>query len=76
MQRIIVAGGDTSSYVARALGIKAVEMLTPLVAGAPLCKAFAPGSPVDGIQVAFKGGQVGSENFFGLLKEGVVPSAL
>ncbi|MNL52160.1 hypothetical protein D3C87_1753100 [compost metagenome] len=64
LQRIVVAGGDTSSYAARAMGIEAVEMIAPLSPGAPLCRAYAPGSAVDGLQVVFKGGQVGKEDFF------------
>lgn len=64
LQRIIIAGGDTSSYAARAMGIEAVEMIAPLAPGAPLCKAYAPGSAIDTLQVAFKGGQVGKEDFF------------
>lgn len=62
--RLVVAGGDTSSYAARALGIEAVEMIAPLVPGAPLCKAIAKGEAVHGIEICFKGGQVGSEDFF------------
>ncbi|WP_207492362.1 four-carbon acid sugar kinase family protein [Aridibaculum aurantiacum] len=70
LTRIVVAGGDTSSYAARAMGIEAVTMIAPLAPGAPLCKASAPGSPLDGIEINFKGGQVGAEDYFGLLKEG------
>lgn len=62
--RICVAGGDTSSFAARALGIEAMTMIAPLTPGAPLCRAFASGSPADGREVVFKGGQVGSENYF------------
>ena len=64
LKRVVVAGGDTSSYAARAMGIEAVEMIAPLTPGAPLCRAFAPGSSIDQLQVAFKGGQVGKEDFF------------
>ena len=38
---------------------------TPLAPGAPLCRAYAPGSPVDGCEVNFKGGQVGAPDYFG-----------
>ncbi len=62
--RVIVAGGDTSGYVAAALGIQALEMLAPLAPGNPVCRAYAPGSPFDGIEIAFKGGQVGSRDYF------------
>lgn len=70
LQRIVIAGGDTSSYVARAIGIEAVEMIAPLTPGAPLCKAYAPGSTVDGLEVNFKGGQVGSADYFGMVRDG------
>ncbi|GAB4024646.1 four-carbon acid sugar kinase family protein [Spirosoma gilvum] len=72
LKRVVVAGGDTSSYAVRAMGIEAVEMIAPLVPGAPLCRATAPGSPFDGVEVNFKGGQVGSENYFGVLLEGKI----
>lgn len=71
IKRVVIAGGDTSSYAARALGIEAVEMIAPLSPGAPLCKAYAPGSPVDGIEINLKGGQVGGEDYFGRLLEGI-----
>lgn len=64
VRRLCVAGGDTSSYAARALGIEALKMIAPLTPGAPLCRAHAPDSPVDGCEVVFKGGQVGGEDYF------------
>jgi uncharacterized protein YgbK (DUF1537 family) len=72
VQRICVAGGDTSSYAARVLGIEALEMMARLTPGAPLCRAHAPGSPVDGREIVFKGGQVGAENYFETVKRGRV----
>jgi 3-oxoisoapionate kinase len=70
VQRVCLAGGDTSSFAARALGIEALEMIAPLTPGAPLCKAFAPGSPIHQREVVFKGGQVGGENYFEIVKNG------
>jgi len=70
LQRIVIAGGDTSSYAARAMEIDAVEMIAPLVTGAPLCKAISENKSINGIEVNFKGGQVGSENYFELLLNG------
>jgi len=64
VRRACVAGGDTSGYVARRLGITALEMAAPLAPAAPLCKAHAPGSAADGLELAFKGGQVGKRDFF------------
>ena len=59
-----------SSFAARALGIEALEMIAPLTPGAPLCRALAPGSPADKMEVVFKGGQVGPENYFQIVKNG------
>ena len=70
IRRLCLAGGDTSSYAARALGITALEMLAPLTPGAPLCRVHAPGSSVDNCEVVFKGGQVGAENYFQMVLQG------
>jgi uncharacterized protein YgbK (DUF1537 family) len=70
VRRLLVAGGDTSGYLARALGIEALEMIAPLTPGAPLCRARAPGSPADGLEVNFKGGQVGSPDYFAAVARG------
>jgi uncharacterized protein YgbK (DUF1537 family) len=66
IKRIIVSGGDTSSYAARAMEINAVEMIAPMVKGAPLCKIHSSNALMHGVEINFKGGQVGSESYFGL----------
>jgi uncharacterized protein YgbK (DUF1537 family) len=70
VKRIVIAGGDTSSYAARAMEIEAVEMIAPIVVGAPLCKAISKNKFVNELEVNFKGGQVGSENYFEILLNG------
>jgi uncharacterized protein YgbK (DUF1537 family) len=70
VRRICIAGGDTSSYAARAMGIEALEMIAPLTPGAPLCRAFASGSPADSCEIVFKGGQVGAEDYFQTVLKG------
>jgi uncharacterized protein YgbK (DUF1537 family) len=74
LQRLVIAGGDTSGYVARAMGIEAVEMIAPISPGAPLCKAHAPRAATDGLEVNFKGGQVGAEDYFLSVLEGRIIS--
>ncbi|HTT56815.1 MAG TPA: four-carbon acid sugar kinase family protein [Opitutaceae bacterium] len=71
-RRVVIAGGDTSSHAVRTLGLEALEMIAPLAPGAPLCRARAPGSPLDGLEVNFKGGQVGAEDYFGAVARGSV----
>jgi uncharacterized protein YgbK (DUF1537 family) len=75
IRRLVVAGGDTSTYAARALGIEALEMVAPIVPGAPLCIARAPGSAVDGVEVNFKGGQVGGDDYFKRMQLGHRPGS-
>lgn len=72
IDRLVIAGGDTSSYTAAAMHIKAVSMLAPFVKGAPLCNVYAPDSPADGIEINLKGGQVGAADYFVALKNGTV----
>ena len=73
VKRIVIAGGDTSSYAARAMEIEAVEMIAPIVIGAPLCKAISKNKSIKGLEVNFKGGQVGSVNYFEILLNGAQP---
>ena len=68
--RVCIAGGDTSSYAALAMGIEALEMIAPLTPGAPLCRALALGSPADKCEIVFKGGQVGAEDYFHTVLKG------
>lgn len=69
IKRVCISGGDSASYATRELGIEALEIVCPTVPGAPLCKAFAPGLPIDGVEICFKGGQVGREEYFGFLQK-------
>lgn len=64
LERLVVAGGDTSSLFARHLGIEAVEMVAPIVPGAPLCRIHAQKPHIHGVAVNFKGGQVGDLDYF------------
>ncbi|MES2575622.1 MAG: four-carbon acid sugar kinase family protein [Bacteroidota bacterium] len=64
IKRILFAGGDTSSYAASELDILALEMIAPIAPGAPLCKAVSDNEWVNGIEMNFKGGQVGTADYF------------
>jgi len=70
VKRVVIAGGDTSSYAARAMEIDAVEMIASLVIGAPLCKAYSKNKKINGLEVNFKGGQVGVEDYFEVMANG------
>jgi len=70
IKRVVIAGGDTSSYAARTMEIDAVEMIAPLVIGAPMCKAHSKNKKIHGLEVNFKGGQVGGKDYFGVIMKG------
>lgn len=70
VKRVVIAGGDTSGRVANALKISALEMIAPLTRGAPLCKVSAPGAKVNGLEIVFKGGQIGTPDFFTRVRNG------
>lgn len=70
LQRLVFAGGDTSSFAARALDIEALEMIAPITPGAPLCRVISPGNHLHGLEVNIKGGQVGAKEYFGTVLEG------
>lgn len=64
VRRVCVAGGDTCSYTLRQLDIHSLELLMPIAPAAPLCRAFSDDSRFDGLQVASKGGQIGTPDYF------------
>ena len=72
LRRFVVAGGDTSTVAVKMLSIDALEMISPLTPGAPLCRVLAPGHDLDGREVVLKGGQMGGPSFFSHVRAGRV----
>ncbi|MEJ8475832.1 four-carbon acid sugar kinase family protein [Roseibium algae] len=68
-RRAVVSGGDTSGHATRQLGIFALSALAPTIPGAAIFKAHADG-PMDGLELALKGGQMGSHDYFGWVRDG------
>jgi len=64
LRRFVVIGGDTSWYVANELRIEALEMAGPMAPGSPLCRIHSASPGIDGREIVFKGGQVGTDDFF------------
>jgi 3-oxoisoapionate kinase len=71
LRRAVIAGGDTSSHAARQLGIYALELLTPIAPGSPLCLASSNTPRFDGLEIALKGGQGGQADYFGRILTGM-----
>ncbi len=68
LRRLLIAGGDTSSYAMQELGVHALEMAAELTPGAPLCRAHADDPLIDGVELALKGGQMGGQDYFGRVR--------
>ena len=69
LPRAVIAGGDTSSHAARALGLVALTAETPVARGARCCAAT--GRPGAGrLEIALKGGQMGPPDFFVRIRDG------
>lgn len=71
LPRAVIAGGDTSSHALTELGVAALTTLLPLPAtpGSPLCTAHDK-SGIGKLQIALKGGQVGGDDYFSMIREG------
>ncbi|QDA36133.1 four-carbon acid sugar kinase family protein (plasmid) [Paracoccus liaowanqingii] len=72
IRRSVISGGDTSGHAMRQLGLQALTALAPTIPGAALCRAFGDG-PHDGLEIALKGGQMGSQDYFGWIRDGGGP---
>jgi 3-oxoisoapionate kinase len=72
LRRAVISGGDTSGHGMRQLGLGALEAVAPTIPGAALCRAHGTGAH-DGLEIALKGGQMGSEDYFGWIRSGGGP---
>jgi uncharacterized protein YgbK (DUF1537 family) len=70
LSRAVVAGGDTSSHALGEMGIAALTLKMPLpqTPGSPLCVAHGGGT--DGLEISLKGGQVGGDDYFSMIRAG------
>ena len=65
VRRVVIAGGDTSSYAMQEIGLEALEMQAEIAPGAPLCRGHSRDARIDGLEIALKGGQMGKVDYFG-----------
>jgi uncharacterized protein YgbK (DUF1537 family) len=70
LARVSLSGGDTSSYVARRMGIEALHVKAPFAAAMPMCQVSATNAAVNGLEMIFKGGQTGTVSFFEDVRRG------
>lgn len=72
LKRAVIAGGDTSSHALKELRVDALTTLLPLpqTPGSPLCVAHGSYEPTNGLQIALKGGQIGTDGYFSQIRDG------
>jgi uncharacterized protein YgbK (DUF1537 family) len=69
--RVVLCGGDTASHAVQQLNLTAITFAGALAPGAPLCRAHADeGTGLDGLELVLKGGQIGPEDFFDIVRRG------
>jgi uncharacterized protein YgbK (DUF1537 family) len=69
VRRVLLCGGDTASHAVQQLDIHALTWVANLQPGCPLCRAHSD-TELNGLELALKGGQVGSEDFFDVVRGG------
>jgi uncharacterized protein YgbK (DUF1537 family) len=70
VRRAVISGGDTSGHASQCLGIYALSALAPTIPGAALFQAHSEKADFDGLQLALKGGQMGTDDYFGWIRQG------
>ncbi len=64
LRRLVLSGGDTSSRITQVLAPDALEIHAQLAPGAPLCRLLSGAPHLQGLELALKGGQMGSVDYF------------
>jgi len=76
LQRVGIAGGDTSSHAVQALDAWGLSYVADMGAGASLCRVHSDNPALDGMEIMLKGGQMGSDDVFERLVLGAPNCAL
>lgn len=70
LRRAVISGGDTSGHALNQCGIHALTALAPTIPGAAIFRAYSDDPAFDGLQIALKGGQMGTREYFGQIRDG------
>ncbi len=70
VQRLGIAGGDTSSHAVQALDAWGLSHQTQIAPGVALCRLHSDDTRLDGLEIMLKGGQMGGEMLFEELRTG------
>ena len=70
LRRACVAGGDTSGYVCKELGIFALQVAATMAPGSPICRVTSDTVQFDGLELCLKAGQAGESDYFERVRQG------
>ena len=75
LQRCAVAGGDTSGAVTTALGVVALTAVAEIAPAVPLLHAHFSSRSRAALELVLKGGQMGPEALFPMVRDGICGTA-
>lgn len=70
VRRFAIAGGDTSGNAMQALGVEALTLASPMTPAVALFDAHPPSLDGETFEVSLKGGQMGTVDYFGIVRSG------
>lgn len=70
LKRVIIAGGDTSGYAVKTVDSYGLEIAGQIVQNGALCTLRSSNAKINGKEVLLKGGQVGGEDTFEVVRNG------
>jgi uncharacterized protein YgbK (DUF1537 family) len=63
VKRLVIAGGDTAGRIQQSFQIEALQVSKSIGIAAPLCYVYSKQPEFNGLEMAFKGGQIGSRDY-------------
>ncbi|MGV7223163.1 MAG: four-carbon acid sugar kinase family protein [Nitrospinales bacterium] len=64
LKRIVICGGDTAGRIQKMLQVEALQISKSIGIAAPLCYVYSKLPQINGLEIAFKGGQIGRTDYF------------
>jgi uncharacterized protein YgbK (DUF1537 family) len=64
LKRIVISGGDTAGRIQKVLQVEALQISASIGIAAPLCYVYSKLPQINGLEIAFKGGQIGKTDYF------------
>ena len=74
VRRAVLAGGDSSGRITKFLDVAAIQVGKSLGTSAPICYVYSFHPGIDGLEIAFKGGQIGEEEYFDCVRVERLPA--